>query len=158
MLKDRELIFRPQLVSKQLREKSAEGRPRKEEELIMYGRMINEKKEMARVINSQYEDTRFNFVPKINKKSEKIVMEKSRYLNSTSQANKQGSPTQNTEVVTSPDYNARKLPSPKNIKNLDEQMRAIGQPIPDEMVMSPSKATVLKDKKFHDLYEEGRQR
>lgn len=52
MLKDRELIFRPQLVSKQLREKSAEGRPRKEEELIMYGRMINEKKEMARVINS----------------------------------------------------------------------------------------------------------
>ena len=58
--------------------------------------------------------------------------------------------------MTSPEYNARKLPSPKNIKNLDEQMRAIGQPIPDEMVMSPSKAIVLKDKKFHDLYEEGR--
>jgi hypothetical protein len=43
----------------------------------MYGKMINEKKEMARVINSQYEDSKYDFVPKINRKSEKIVKEKS---------------------------------------------------------------------------------
>jgi hypothetical protein len=34
-----------------LRDKSS-GLLKKEEELIMYGRMLNEKKEMARVINS----------------------------------------------------------------------------------------------------------
>jgi hypothetical protein len=53
---------------------------RKEEELMLYGRMLNEKKEMARVINTQYEESKYDFVPKINKRSEKIVMEKSKYL------------------------------------------------------------------------------
>jgi hypothetical protein len=46
----------------------------------MYGRMLNEKKEMARIINYQYEESKYDFIPKINKKSEKIVQEKSRYL------------------------------------------------------------------------------
>ena len=74
------LLFRPNLVAKQGRDKSQGGERHKEEELIMYGRMLNEKKEMARVINMQYEESKFDFVPKINKKSEKIVQEKSKYL------------------------------------------------------------------------------
>lgn len=54
---------------------------KKEEELMLYGRMLNEKKEMARIINEQYEESKFNFVPKINKKSERIVNEKHKYVN-----------------------------------------------------------------------------
>jgi hypothetical protein len=54
---------------------------RKEEELMLYGRLLNEKKEMARIINEQYEETKFNFVPKINKNSERIVNEKCKYGN-----------------------------------------------------------------------------
>ena len=42
--------------------------------------MLNEKKEMARVINNQFEESKYNFVPKINKNSERIVSEKSKYL------------------------------------------------------------------------------
>lgn len=42
--------------------------------------MLNEKKEMARAINNQYEETKYDFVPKINKNSEKIVYERARYL------------------------------------------------------------------------------
>lgn len=56
---------------------------RKEEELIMYGRMLHEKKEMARIINEQYEESKYDFMPKINKKSERIVQEKSRYMSQT---------------------------------------------------------------------------
>ena len=41
--------------------------------MLNYGRMLNEKKEMARVINMQYEESKYDFVPKINPKSEKIV-------------------------------------------------------------------------------------
>ncbi len=49
---------------------------------MLYGRMLNEKKEMARIINVQYEESKFDFVPKINKKSEKIVNEKTKqYVN-----------------------------------------------------------------------------
>jgi hypothetical protein len=57
----------------------------------MYGRMLQEKKEMARVINSQYEDTKYDFMPKINKKSERIVQEKSKYsyLSQTASPNKE---------------------------------------------------------------------
>lgn len=72
------LVFRPQLVSRGPRaERTADMS--KEEELILYGKMLNEKKEMARVINMQYEDSKFDFLPKINKKSEQIVQEKVRY-------------------------------------------------------------------------------
>lgn len=94
---------------------AAQPSVRKEEELIMYGRMLHEKKEMARVINMQYEETRFDFVPKINKKSEKIVQEKNRYLQSN--------------VVASPQIEAGgdgRLNSPKNLRNLEEQMKNIG--------------------------------
>lgn len=79
MLKDRELIFKPQLVARQLPD-SGKLPSDKAEELLLYGRMIHEKKEMARFINTQYEDTRFDFVPKINKKSEKIVSERAKYV------------------------------------------------------------------------------
>ena len=48
---------------------------------MLYGRLLNEKKEMARIINEQYEETKFNFVPKINKNSERIVNEKCKYGN-----------------------------------------------------------------------------
>ena len=51
---------------------------RKEEELLNYGKMLNEKKEMARAINMQYEESKYDFVPKINKMSEKIVQEKTK--------------------------------------------------------------------------------
>lgn len=78
MLKERELIFKPQLVARQLPD-SGKLPAAKAEELLLYGRMINEKKEMARFINTQYEDTRFAFVPKINKKSERIVSERGKY-------------------------------------------------------------------------------
>lgn len=54
--------------------------------------MLNEKKEMARIINTQYEESKYDFVPKINKKSEKIVLEKSKYINPSHFFN-QGSPT-----------------------------------------------------------------
>ena len=70
-------MFRPQLIKNAYRDRSANSRERtqlkKEEELLHYGRMLHEKKEMARVINQQYEESKFDFVPKINKKSEKIV-------------------------------------------------------------------------------------
>ena len=48
---------------------------------MLYGRMLNEKKEMARIINDQYEESKFNFVPKINRKSERIVNDKQKYGN-----------------------------------------------------------------------------
>ena len=101
MLKDRELIFKPQLVAKQLPD-SGKQPVQKAEELILYGRMIHEKKEMARFINTQYEDTRFDFVPKINKKSEKIVNERAKYVQEP--------------VVSSPTR-----------RNLAEQLQHIGQ-------------------------------
>ena len=92
----------------------------------MYGRMLNEKKEMARVINSQYEENKFDFVPKINKKSEKIVLEKSRYLyNQMSAANINCSPMQ--MAVDGPPVEGRDMPaSPMNLKNLEDQMKYIG--------------------------------
>ena len=63
--------------------------------------MLNEKKEMARVINNQFEESKYNFVPKINKNSERIVSEKSKYLTIQNQ----------TIEVDS-------MQSPKNPKNL----------------------------------------
>ena len=87
------------------------GRVRKEEELMLYGRMLNEKKEMARVINNQYEESKFDFVPKINKKSAQLVREKSKYLL-----------VQNGPLSPVADPTA----SPRNVRNLDEQMRYIG--------------------------------
>jgi hypothetical protein len=52
--KQAELIFHPQLVTK-TQQVTAENTSKeilsKEEELIMYGRMLHEKKEMARIIN-----------------------------------------------------------------------------------------------------------
>lgn len=54
--KEEELIFHPQLVTKQFQNtqqthNTSKELLKKEEELIMYGRMLNEKKEMARIIN-----------------------------------------------------------------------------------------------------------
>jgi hypothetical protein len=80
---EEELIFHPQLVTRYYEQLKNTG-VSKEEELMLYGRMLNEKKEMARIINTQYEESKYAFVPKINKKSEKIVMEKSKYLNPSS--------------------------------------------------------------------------
>jgi len=104
-----------------LRDKSS-GQLRKEEELIMYGRMLNEKKEMARVINSQYEESRFDFVPKINKKSEKIVQERSRYLVGSNLMSNQ------SQVQHEVGGNNSSLQSPKNNngRTLEEQLKSIG--------------------------------
>jgi hypothetical protein len=107
---------------------------KKEEELLMYGRMLNEKKEMARAINNQYEETKYDFVPKINKNSEKIVYERARYLLN------QTAPPEGPDTTN--------LASPKAIKNLDDQMKYIGltnvsslggveAQSPPDVVMSP---------------------
>ncbi len=44
-----ELVFHPQLVTRY--HPVGQAGVKKEEELMLYGRMLNEKKEMARVIN-----------------------------------------------------------------------------------------------------------
>jgi hypothetical protein len=83
--KEEENIFQPQLVTRYYQGGDRGCNVRKEEELMLYGRMLNEKKEMARIINVQYEESKFDFVPKINKKSEKIVNEKTKqYMNPSS--------------------------------------------------------------------------
>ena len=132
----------------------------------MYGRMLNEKKEMARVINNQYEESRFDFVPKINKKSEKIVQERSRYLvgNTSSQAQQEAG------------GNNSSLQSPKNLngRTLEEQLRFIGLSGggPDN-VESPQQqqysqytqgqqpllfSPKTQGTKFHELYDDARLR
>lgn len=84
---EEELIFQPQIVTryyqsdKHYSNTAGIATTKKEEELMLYGRMLNEKKEMARIINDQYEESKFNFVPTINKKSEKIVNQKYKYGN-----------------------------------------------------------------------------
>ena len=50
-IEESELKFRPQIITTQ-RQNANEQIGKKEEELIRYGRMLNEKKEMARVINN----------------------------------------------------------------------------------------------------------
>jgi len=53
LLEGKELLFHPRLVAKPAArgaERSAERTLKKEEELIHYGRMLNQKKEMARVV------------------------------------------------------------------------------------------------------------
>lgn len=127
----------------------------------MYGKMLNEKKEMARVINKQYEENKFDFVPKINKKSEKIVQEKNRYLQSN---------------VNYPPIEAGgdgRLASPKNLRNLEEQMKNIGMTNisshkddanspPEErshhLIISPISAANIKERKFFELYDEAKLR
>lgn len=78
---EEELVFHPTLVTRYYHPENKVNGVRKEEELMLYGRMLNERKEMARIINVQYEESKFNFVPKINKRSEKIVNEKTKYGN-----------------------------------------------------------------------------
>jgi hypothetical protein len=38
---------------------------------------------MARVVQEQYAESQFDFVPKINRKSERIVLEKAKYQHLT---------------------------------------------------------------------------
>ncbi|TNV85154.1 hypothetical protein FGO68_gene11081 [Halteria grandinella] len=180
LLEQRELVFKPHLIAKPsqntqstvMRDKSS-GQLRKEEELIMYGRMLNEKKEMARVINSQYEESRFDFVPKINKKSEKIVQERSRYLVGSNVL------SNHSQVQHEAGGNNSSLQSPKNNngRTLEEQLRSIGmsgqqnqtnvespqqysqytqQQPGGQMLFSPkSQGTGTK---FHELYDDARLR
>jgi hypothetical protein len=86
LLEGKELLFHPQLVAKagpRGGDKQSAERRRKEEELIQYGRMLDQKKQMARVVQEQYAESQFDFVPKINRKSERIVLEKAKYQHLT---------------------------------------------------------------------------
>ena len=80
------LEFKPVLVSKQHRDKSQNnntstmGRTKREEELISYGKMINERKEKARVELQHIQENQYDHQPKINKKSAKIMQEKTQYM------------------------------------------------------------------------------
>ena len=53
------------------RDKSQQGR--REEDLINYGRLLLEKKEKARLEMMHREDSAFDYKPKINRRSEKII-------------------------------------------------------------------------------------
>jgi hypothetical protein len=115
---------------------------------MLYGRMLNEKKEMARIINDQYEESKFNFVPKINRKSERIVNDKQKYGN-PSCFNNQGplSPGQ-SDLLHSPK---------QTIKNLEDQMKYIGMtnqsnPQPSHSpVHSNERGGVLSPKSGHTV-------
>jgi hypothetical protein len=49
---EEELVFQPQIVTRYYQPSDKFNNPvKKEEELMLYGRMLNEKKEMARIIN-----------------------------------------------------------------------------------------------------------
>lgn len=185
---EEELIFRPQLISKPIRDKSLgtlntqSNRPeschgnyvKKEEQLLQYGQRLNEKKEMARMINMQYEESKFDFVPKINKRSEQIVEEKTKYLMLQQQQQiHQFSPDENGAIspiqVEQVDKNQRDLSSPKNLKNLEDQLRYIGMTglTPNEispeqqmnypnLLLSPTTKSAMKERKFLELYEEAK--
>jgi hypothetical protein len=142
MLEARELKFKPQLIAKGP-PSNKPGGLRKEEELIMYGRLLQEKKEMARVINSQYEESKFDFVPKINRKSEQIVQERSRYAGGG---------------VATPQEAGNSLHSPRTAgRNLEDQLRSIGM---SNQVESPNVFFSPKNAgtKFLDLYDDARLR
>ena len=163
---EEELIFQPQIVTRYYQSDKTHNAGKKEEELMLYGRMLNEKKEMARIINDQYEESKFNFVPKINRKSERIVNDKQKYGNPSCFSN-QGplSPGQSDH-----------LHSPKQtIKNLEDQMKYIGMtnqsnPQPSHSpvhsherggVLSPKSGHTVqsaKERKFLELYEEAMKR
>jgi hypothetical protein len=48
---EEELVFQPQIVTRYYQSDKYNNPVKKEEELMLYGRMLNEKKEMARIIN-----------------------------------------------------------------------------------------------------------
>mmetsp|Transcript_34058 Transcript_34058/g.33252 ORF Transcript_34058/g.33252 Transcript_34058/m.33252 type:complete len:202 (+) Transcript_34058:780-1385(+) len=72
-----ELVFKPQINPQRSRQKSAE---RREETLLNYGKQVKEKRELAKQMIQYREDTQWDYQPKINKRSAKIIQERSQIM------------------------------------------------------------------------------